>query len=86
MTSHRWKLSRKGPQLVVDATDPSGFTGEDVDALVVAVENELEGGEVTSVILEPGVRLGSNEPHLARLIGRLGGMVNRHRMAFTVHL
>jgi hypothetical protein len=54
--------------------------------LVVAVETEVSEGDLTSVILESGVSRDAAEPHLARLIRRLGEMVNRHRLAFTVHL
>ena len=87
MTSHRWKLRRSGGKLIVDADDPSGFTAEDVDALVNALEPQVRDGDVKSVELAgEATAIRDGRQSLTTLVRRLGTMVNRYHKAFTVRL
>jgi hypothetical protein len=87
MTSHRWKLRRAGGTLIVDADDASAFTGEDVEALLDAVEPLVKDGDVQSVELTGEATSVEQEPQaLTTIVRRLGAMVNRYRKAFTVRV
>jgi hypothetical protein len=87
MTSHRWNLRRSGRKLIVDADDARAFTGEDVDALVDAIEPLVMDDDVQIVQLSGEATLVEHEPQaLTRIVQSLGAMVNRHRKGFTVRL
>jgi hypothetical protein len=87
MTQHRWKLRRAGAKLIVDADDASDFTGDDVDALVEAIEPLMADDDVQIVELTGDATMVEGELEaLTIIVRRLGAMVNRHRKGFTVRL
>ena len=87
MTSHRWKLRRSESKLIVVADDPANFTGEDVEALVRAVEPRVRDGDVNSVELAGhATAVDDGRASVTTLVRRLGAMVNRYHKAFTVRL
>jgi hypothetical protein len=86
MTAHRWRLVRSEGRLTVDVDDPRTFSSADVDALVEAVEPELDD-HVTEVYLDGEAMVTERPtPDHVRMIRRVGLLVNRHRKAFTLHL
>ena len=86
MTGHRWRLVRSEGRLTVDLDDPRTLSSADVDALVEAVEPELDD-RVTEVYLDGAAMVTERpSPDHIRVIRRIGLLVNRHRKAFTLHL